>query len=342
MNITTQHILAYLDKELSAKERHDFEKMLKSSTELQQELEEIRLVWEMTAELKMHKQINTEKNWRELSRKVTAEKFRKKLWIFTRNAAAMLLLPLVITTLLLFKGIKERDHAPVEQVELTSANGLVSKVLLPDGSEVWLNSGSKLSYPQRFKGGVREVSLSGEAYFKVKADDKNRFVVLIDDVLSVSAYGTEFNVCAYQDEQTIDATLVAGDIEVGVITDGKSDVTKILREQQAMFDKESGELTVAKINVAVETSWKDGKMLFRRANMKEITRRLSRRFNVDIHLHGEELHDYEYSATFTTETLDEILYLLEKSAPIKTKIIYPEQAEDYSFTKRSVIISMKK
>jgi ferric-dicitrate binding protein FerR (iron transport regulator) len=341
VNITTQHILAYLDKELSTEERYDFEKTLESSAELRQELEEIRLAWEMTAELKMHKRINTAKNWKELSRRITVEKFRRKLWIFTRNTAAIFLLPFMIAALLLFKGVKERDHAPAEQIELTSANGLVSKVSLSDGSEVWLNSGSKLSYPQRFKEGIREVSLSGEAYFKVKADDENRFVVLAGEKLSVSAYGTEFNICAYEDEQTIEATLVAGNIEVSVVADEKSGKTKILREQQAVFDKESGKLTAGRINVAVETSWKDGKMLFRRANMKEITRCLSHHFNVDIYLQGEELHDYEYSATFTTETLEEILYLLEKSSPIKIEIIYPEQADNYSYTKRSVVISIK-
>jgi len=254
VDFTIQHILAYLDEELSAEERHDFEQRLESSTELRQELEEIRPVWEMTAELKRHRQIDTAKNWKELSRKITAGKFREKLWFYTRNAAAILLFPFMITTFLLFKDIRERDLAPVGQIELTSANGLVSKVLLPDGSEVWLNSGSTLFYPQHFKGGIREVSLSGEAYFKVKADDKNRFVVLAGNALSVSAYGTEFNICANEDEQSVRATLVNGNIEVSAIANGKSGAKKILPEQQAMFDTESGELTVATANVAVETS----------------------------------------------------------------------------------------
>lgn len=342
MDVTTQHILDYLDKKLSVEERHDFEKMLETSAELRHELEEVRFVWEMTAELKMHKQINTAKNWNELSRRVTVDKFWKKTGFFMRNAAAILLLPLIITTILLFQDIREREHASVEKIEIVSANGLITKVALSDGSEVWLNSGSKLTYPQRFTGNFREVSLSGEAYFKVKADDKNRFVVWTGDALSVSAYGTEFNVCAYQDEQTIDATLVSGKVEVNMVSDKKTEKTNISHGQRVRFHKESGRFDIAEANIAVETSWKDGKMYFRRADMKEIMRRLSRRFNVDIYLDGEELQDYEYSATFTTETLDEILYLLEKSAPIKTKIIYPEQTEDYTYTKRSVIISMKK
>ncbi|MDR2913511.1 MAG: DUF4974 domain-containing protein, partial [Tannerella sp.] len=319
-----------------------FENLLDGSEELKQTLEEVRFIWNATDELKMHKQIDAAKNWKELSRRIKVDKYKKKLWFFVRNAAALLFIPIIIISIVLFKEIQERDNVPVEQIELTSANGLVTKVILLDGSEVWLNSGSKLSYPQRFIGDTRDVFLSGEAYFKVNSNQTNRFVVSVEDGLYVSAYGTEFNVSAYKEEQTIEATLVSGNIEVGLFAGEIAGATKVLHGQQVVFNKENRQVTIADINIAVETSWKDGKMIFRRAGMKDVMRSLSRRFNVDIHLDGEELHDYEYSATFTTETLDEILYLLEKTAPIKTKIIYPEQIDDYAFTKRKVIISMRR
>ena len=97
-------------------------------------------------------------------------------------------------------------------------------------------------------------------------------------------------------------------------------------------------MEVDKVNLAVETSWKDGKMIFRRANMNEIVQRLTRHFNVDIKLEGEELYDYNYSATFTTETLSEVLLLLEKTAPIKCTVIEPKQTDDFTYSRRTVII----
>ena len=80
---------------------------------------------------------------------------------------------------------------------MSSAYGLVSKITLPDGSEVWLNSGSKLHYPKQFVGDHRKVYLSGEAYFKVSSDKKHRFDVALSNGITVSAYGTEFNINAY-------------------------------------------------------------------------------------------------------------------------------------------------
>ncbi|MDR1379962.1 MAG: DUF4974 domain-containing protein [Tannerella sp.] len=342
MENNTQHIIAYLENRLSPEEREAFETLLDNSAGLRREMAEIRFVRDISAELMEHRRIDTAKNWDELSRRVAADRYRRKLWAVLRNTAAALVIPLIMATIVLYGKVNERGRvADAGQVELTSASGLVTKITLPDESEVWLNSGSRLSYPQRFTGNIRSVHLSGEAYFKVKADKTNIFEVRTKDGLRVCAYGTEFNVCAYDDEPVIEATLVSGNVEVSAPVNGASGSVNVREGQQVLFDRESGSLVTVGANLAVKTSWKDGKMIFRRANMTEIARRFARHFNVDIRLEGEELYGYEYSASFTAETLDEILHLLEKSAPIKCKIIYPEQSEDYAFTKKTVIISMK-
>ncbi len=335
---STQHIISYLENKLSSEERKAFEEMLGQSAELQQELKEIRFIRDKYEELQQYKQIDTKKYREKLFRKIAIDKYKRRLWRFTRDIAAVLILPLMITSVVLFKNLQEHDNMPVEQIEQTSANGLISKIMLPDGSEVWLNSGSKLTYPQRFTGDFRRVDLSGEAYFKVKANKRNRFEVFTKEGLKVSAYGTEFNIRSYAEEQTIETTLVAGNVEIVSPTEEKVNLTK---GQQAEFNKKMSSIKTADVNLAVKTSWKDGKIIFRRTSMKEVARRLSRRFNVDIQLKDKALYDYEYSASFITETLDEILYLLEKSAPITCEVRPPEPSGNY-FTKRTVIISMKR
>ena len=340
MDIETQYMINYLEGKLSPEEKRAFEQQIAQSPELQKELKDIRFVWEISGELKQHKHVDAARNWKEVSRRISFYKYRHKFLRISRNAAAILLLPVLMATLYLYNTSTEENSRPIEQIELSSAPGLVTKVTLPDGSDVWLNSGSTLTYPQRFTGDKRQVSLSGEAYFSVKADRNHRFDVIANNALTVSAYGTEFNVYAYDDEPIIESTLVSGNIEVS--TNDRSDTKTISPGQQTIWNKASNTLEVREANLTVKTSWKDGKMVFRRANMTEITKRLSRKFNVDIHLEGEELFGYEYSATFTTETLDEILRLLEKSAPIKCRFIEPEQSEDYSYSKRVVLISMKK
>lgn len=337
MEINTEYIIAYLENRLSSKDKEAFENSVQAAPELKKEVDDLRFILQKTADLNLQKQIDPAIPWKKVARQIAFDKYKNKLWIVIRSSAAILLLPALITSYILFNMLNEWDKKTVEQIEVTSAYGLVSKVTLPDGSEVWLNSGSCLSYPERFSGKERNVSLSGEAYFKVSSNKENRFNVTIPGNLVVSAYGTEFNINAYEEDKKIETTLAKGHIDVSQIA--QPSFRKLYPGQQVIFNKENKNMEVTHANLLVTTSWKDGKMIFRRANMNEIIRRLSRHFNVDIKLEGKELYNYEYSATFTTETLTNILQLLEKTAPIKCRIIEPEQSDDdYSYTRRTVII----
>lgn len=340
MDINTQHIIAYLEKRLPENDLKEFEYQLENSDDFRKDVEDIAFVWRTSEELKLHDRIDTDANWDRISRRIKKDKFKTKFLQYSRSAAAILILPILLLTTFLYIELDNKNNEPVQQLHVTSAYGTVTKTILSDGTEVWLNSGSSLTYPQSFKQGKRTVSLSGEAYFKVSSDKSNRFDVIVSDELVVSAYGTEFNVNSYKEDKTIDVTLIEGNIEVS-----KADKTgskNVVPGQLLVYDKDNRQMIMAETNVSVKTGWKDGKMIFRRANMLEVVRRLSRHFNVDIRLEGKELYDYEYSATFTTETLNEILQLLEKTAPIKYSIIEPEQSKDYSFTKKTVKISLKK
>ena len=207
---------------------------------------------------------------------------------------------------------------------------------MPDGSEVWLNSGSKLIYPHYFTVAHRKVQLTGEAYFKVQADKERRFDVQLPNGLTAAAYGTEFNINAYEDDNDIEIILASGKLKI--ISSEKEQTCDLQPSQQAVYNKGTKTLLASDANIYLKTAWKDGIIVFRRSGMDEIINRLSKHFNVDIELRGEELHSYEYSATFTTESIGEILRLLEKSAPIQCRIIEPKQNRDFSFTKRKIII----
>lgn len=296
-------------------------------------------ILELSDRLMAQKKINVDRNWDELNKRIRNDQLKIRLWKFMRTSAAILLLPVLILSGFLYIQLEELKSAAVEQVELMAAYGVVSKVVLSDGSEVWLNSGSKLIYPNRFVG-KRQVYLSGEAYFKVKSDAANRFDVQTLDGITVSAYGTEFNVQAYEEEEDITATLAKGHISV------EQEQLKISRDlkpgEQAIFAKKEKNISLHVANVLMETAWKDGKIVFRRTPMEDVAKQLSRHFNVDIQLQGKDVFDYSYSATFTTETLAEILSLLEKSAPIRCEIIEPEQQGDYAFSKKKVLIHILK
>lgn len=340
MKVRIEDIIDYLEGKLSVDEKTFFEKNMEKSVDFKKQVEDIAFIWRTSKELEMHRKINTERSWEEVSRKIKKEKIRINIFRIIRSSAAMLLFPVLLFTAVLYNRLDYLNNQQIAQLEVTSAFGTVSRATLPDGSEVWLNSGSMLTYPQQFTGDRRVVYLSGEAYFKVASDRLNRFDVVVSDELVVSAYGTEFNINSYKEDNTVDVTLVCGNIDV---TDIKTKGTfEVSPEQSLTYNRIDKKMSVSQTNLAVKTGWKDGKMIFRRANMTEVTQRLSRHFNVDIRLEGEELYSYEYSATFTTETLSEILQLLQRTAPIQYKIIEPKQSEDYSFSKKTVVISLEK
>lgn len=316
---------------------------MKRKTELPEEHEweneDEKSILELSDRLMAQKKINVDRNWNELNKRIRNDHLKIRLWKFIRTSAAILLLPVLILSTFLYIQLEEWKSAPVEQVELVAAYGVVSKVALSDGSEVWLNSGSKLIYPNRFVG-KRQVYLSGEAYFKVKSDATNRFDVQTTDGITVSAYGTEFNVQAYEEEADVTATLAKGQI---CIEQEQLKISRHLKPgEQAIFAKKEKNISLHEANILMETAWKDGKIVFRRTPMEDVAKQLSRHFNVDIQLQGKEVFDYSYSATFTTETLAEILSLLEKSAPIRCEIIEPEQQGDYAFSKKKVLIHILK
>lgn len=298
--------------------------------------DDVQPVLDLVDRLVMQKGIDVEKNWHQLHARMHHHKQKSQLLIWIRNIAAILLLPLLGLSAYLYYQTNTLKSKPVGLLETTTAYGVRTKITLSDGSEVWLNSGSTLSYPEHFTEDKRQVTLSGEAFFKVKSDKEHRFDVQTSDGITVSAYGTEFNVQAYAEEPDIKATLAEGHIQIGQINQSASQ--ELIPGEQAVYSRHTQQMQVRKANLLVETAWKDGKLIFRRTPMEEIAKQLSRHFNVNIQLQGKEIFDYTYSATFTTETLAEILSLLEKTAPIRCEIIEPQQQIDLAFTRKKVII----
>lgn len=339
MNIQTEHIMAYLEGRLTKEETNTFKKQMLDSPELRKEVNDLRFIYDASRTLFAQEQIQVEKRWKHVSAQLQLNRFRKKVRFFIRYAAAVLFIPALIASIYFYQELDRWNNQHIEQVELTSAYGLISKVTLSDGSEVWLNSGSKLHYPKTFVNGERKVYLSGEAYFKVSSDKEHRFDVELSNGMTVSAYGTEFNISSYADDDLIRTTLAKGSIEV---RNEKQPIPRVLQPgEQASFNKMTDHLLVSDVNLHFVTSWKDGKMVFRRTNMQEVAQRLSRHFNVSIQLQSKTIYNYKYSATFTTETLEEILGLLEKTAPIKCTVIEPKQTDDYSYTRKTVIIEAR-
>lgn len=333
---TKQYIIKHLEGRLSSEEKAVFDEKYSKDTDFRKEVDDYSFIWRQTELLKQHKQYRTQANWQKISQRIHRDRLRMRIWNVSRTAAAILLLPLLAATVYLsLWRLPSKMH---EEIRISSAYGLVSHVTLPDGSEVWLNSGTTLTYPRVFDGEVRRVSLSGEAYFKVKSDPEHRFDVAVPNLLTVSAYGTEFNVSAYDDDNAVETVLTQGHVELTA----ESRVLADLCVGQSAVLERSGHLKplISIVNMDEKVGWKDGKLIFRRAGIEEIAKRLARHFGVEFELRGDRLRAYEYSATFTTESLAEILSLLGKASPMNVQIIEPQKQNDHSYPRRKVILSI--
>ncbi|NPA36613.1 MAG: DUF4974 domain-containing protein [Chlorobi bacterium] len=305
------------------------------------ELEKLKKLWKLSETIKLYQSIDVTRAASKIERKLNDN--NKRILLFFEKVAAILFLPLLITSIIYFNINRPVNYESTFN-EIDNSFGTVSKLILPDGTKVWLNSGSHFKYPLIFKRKMRKVFLSGEAYFEVAKDKKRPFIVQTDDI-DVMATGTKFDVLAYDNDNLTEATLVEGTIYIAKDNGDNKKPTPIAcvkPGQKATLHKDRKKLTVQKTNIDKTISWIDGKLIFINDPMNEVIKKLSRWFNADIILVDNELTSYRYTATFTEETLPQILDLLKRSAPIEYKIYPRKKNNDNSYTKEKIEIRLRK
>lgn len=174
--------------------------------------------------------------------------------------------------------------------------GKRSRITLSDNTKVWLNSGSKLIYPARFHGEIREVFLDGEAMFEVSHDEKHPFQVLTRN-MDVRVLGTVFNLCAYSDENTVSTVLESGSVELrynnNVLLGVKKE--KMVPGMLAVYNPAEQSIAQTKVNTRDYTSWKDGFVVLEKNSLGSIAKRLSRYYNVSIEFEDPKLAEETFS-----------------------------------------------
>jgi transmembrane sensor len=269
--------------------------------------------------------------------------FRKK-WIVAAAAAACLLAGWGIYHLASnTKAILPARNGHNEVV-LAKA-GTRTKLLLPDGTQVWLNSNSKLTYTEDFNTSSREVGLEGEAYFDVVKDKQRPFIVHVSD-LDVKVLGTTFTVKSYPQDETVEATLLRGAIEVS--RKGHPNTPRILLkpDEKLVFSKRplvtpaAGSTPLADSRTApappdisvntisvnlpdsekVETAWLYNRLVFNGDTFKELAEKMERWYNVKISFKDEALYKYRFGGAFANETVEEALNALQLTTKFSYKI----------------------
>lgn len=205
--------------------------------------------------------------------------------------------------------------------------GVKGTIVLPDGSEVILNSASTLRTPARFENGKRVVELEGEGYFKVESNPDWPMYVRTSRGVTVKVTGTEFNLSTYSDDAALKLTLVRGKVS---LLDEKSETEVVVREKEEVVVGAGAQLekpTRKTADMKLNTSWKDGYLVFDNTPIREVIKKMERWYGVDITVADARVMNNTFTASFRSESLQQVLTLLDITCGIKSKIKTPTEVE---------------
>lgn len=267
----------------------------------------------------------------QLKKRINYKPLKKKTVYLKRLLAAAAVLLIVITVSGILLNQREKPGDPTNII--ATQKGSKTTVTLIDGTKVWVNADSKLTYDNAFGVKTRTVCLTGEAYFEV-AKDKDRPFIVHTDLMDVTALGTAFNVRSYKDEGDAETALMEGSVQIAF---KKKETGKILlkpMEKVVVRDpavrnyarKEQPEIAVVKVvydstqAVAAETGWLTNRLVFKQERLDLIIKMLERHYGYNIKVQNAALLDRKLSGIFKDESLIEVLETFRLAAGIRYKI----------------------
>ena len=231
----------------------------------------------------------------------------------------------------------QHRQAPAPQPLASKHNnkGYRSRIMLTDGSVVWLNADSELKYPESFEGSTeRKVFLTGEAFFEV-APDAHRPFFISTSKMNIRVLGTSFNVKSYPDDVKHETTLVSGAIEV-VLKDRPDAKIRLKPNEKLVIPNTSPDTITGSLQPAlmiskptyfpdqdsamIETAWKEDRLIFRSERFEDLALQMERWYNVEIEFRDKDLADLRFTGIFRNEKLETALQALQLTEPFKYKI----------------------
>lgn len=236
-----------------------------------------------------------------------------RLYLWAGRVASIVLLVLLTGISVYYYSTGRQD---LQDMIVSVEKGQKANVVLPDGSKVWVNSDSKLSYGSRFNQKERVLSLEGEAYFEV-APDKDRPFIVETNEMAVRALGTSFNVKSYEDENSASTVLRTGRVEVTT----NSDCLILNPNEKIVFNKQTGHVQKSSIDNAVDyINWKYNELTFNGETFENIAYTLERYYNTRIIFESESLKKYRFTGTPGNTSLESILQILSLTSPLSYEV----------------------
>lgn len=265
--------------------------------------------------------VDVDKAYHTVGNKINQENQSINIFTLLTRIAAVLTLPLMAFTIwTLFFQETEKAQVEIAQNEITwqeihSPVGMRSHVVLPDGTNLWLNAGSHLRYSIPFTRENREVELTGEAFLDVKKNEQSPFVVKTAGA-EVEVLGTQFNVNAWPETENITVALKEGKVKFKFqAEEGKIKYTELNPNDFLEFDKSEKTVALENTNIEKYIAWHQNVMILDDTPLTELAGLLEQWYGVKVVIASEEIKRYKFTTTFDNEPLHRVLELLEISSP---------------------------
>lgn len=255
-------------------------------------------------------------SWNTIERKVRFKVIPGLTRGFLKYAA---ILVIAFSLGIYFHYLISNQNQAIQYAEVEVKYGQTGHLVLFDGTEVWLNSGSKFKYPDRFNKDERSVFIEGEAFFKVTKNKDLPFKVKTGE-LEVEVLGTEFNVTAYPGESCQSIVLVEGKVKLNSMNG--SSLGELTPGQRAVMTQGKASIQIQKADPYFYTSWKDGIVVFNDEKLRDIAKKLERWYNVEIKFEQENFKDFKFTGTILrNKPIDQTIAAMEMLAPIRFKYL---------------------
>lgn len=263
-----------------------------------------------------------------LSVTIGKNKIRKWYWA----AAAVLIV--AIGTLMAGTLFNKKDTKTLAINEVSTRKGSKSKIQLPDGSVVWLNAGSKLTYNKEYGQQIREVTLTGEGFFDVMKNKEKPFIIHTSNI-NIKVLGTAFNVKAYPEDKQTETSLIRGRIEVTINNRPNDKIIlspneKLIVENESFINKDIDisndappAISINKLkhnavdSSVAETQWVDNKLVFDDESFAELAIRMERWYDVVIEINDPQLQQKRMTGNFEKETINQAIDALKEMIPFR-------------------------
>jgi ferric-dicitrate binding protein FerR (iron transport regulator) len=294
---------------------------LNTDEEARDEYNKIKNAWALVSSTNKMPEYQIESLYSDFRKQLDArQKSSRIFYLSVLKYAAMAIFVLSLGGLVgYYISMQNPQYADSGIQKNSSLKGSVSIVEFADGTKVWLNSGSQLTYREDHKNKQRIAELTGEGYFEVAHREDFPLLVKVGNIV-VRDLGTTFNIKAYTEDNTIETSLVEGKAEI-LNTSGNL-LAALKPGDDATYSNDNQSITVRPMIENVLSAWRDGKFVIRDQRLEDIFKEIGRWYDVEFHFESDKFRDYRYTGTIKkTTTAQHVLKMLKITAEFNYRII---------------------